>query len=162
MKEKIYVNSPKIILFQPEIAQNLGTILRLCTCFGVSLHVIEPCGFPFSSKALKRSMMDYGELDYVTRHVNFQKYSNARSLNNETTRMILLTTKGNKCLWDFNFSRGDHLFFGNEGHGVPDTVAKQANARVFIPMPGKGRSLNLAVSVGIALSEATRQLRNNL
>ena len=162
MIKEIFVCSPKIVLFQPEIAQNLGTILRLCACFGVSLDVIEPCGFPFSSKALKRSMMDYGQLGSVTRHINFQKYSDKRCLSSKTNRMILLTTKGNKCLWDFNFCKSDHLFFGNEGHGVPDIVAEKANARVFIPMPGKGRSLNLAVSVGIALSEATRQLRNKL
>ena len=160
MTKEIIVSSTKIVLFQPEIAQNLGTILRLCTCFGVSLDVIEPCGFPFSSKALKRSMMDYGRLESVTRHINFQQYDEQKYLNVQTSRMILLTTKGNQCLWDFNFSKGDHLFFGNEGHGVPDIIAEKANARVFIPMPGKGRSLNLAVSVGIALGEATRQLRN--
>ena len=160
MIKEIIVRSPKIVLFQPEIAQNLGTILRLCACFGVSLDVIEPCGFPFSSKALKRSMMDYGRLGSVTRHINFNKYNEKTFLNAQTSRMILLTTKGDKCLWDFNFCKGDHLFFGNEGYGVPDIVAEKANARVFIPMPGKGRSLNLAVSVGIALGEATRQLRN--
>ncbi len=160
MVKEIIVSSTKIVLFQPEIAQNLGTILRLCACFGVSLDVIEPCGFPFSLKALKRSMMDYGRLESVTKHINFQKYDEQKYLNSKTSRMILLTTKGNKCLWDFNFSKGDHLFFGNEGNGVPDIVAEKANARVFIPMPGKGRSLNLAVSVGIALGEATRQLRN--
>ena len=160
MTNKLKNKPPKIILFQPEIAQNLGTILRLCTCFGVSLNVIEPCGFPFSSKALKRAMMDYGELNSVTRYVNFQKYYDQTSLTRENCRMILLTTKGNECLWDFDFCYGDHLFFGNEGHGVPDIVAKKASAKVFIPMPGRGRSLNLAVSAGIALSEATRQLRN--
>ena len=162
MIKEILARSPKIVLFQPEIAQNLGTIIRLCACFGVSLDVIEPCGFPFSAKALKRSMMDYGQLDSLTRHINFQNYNDKKSLNAQTSRMILLTTKGNECLWDFNFCKGDHLFFGNEGHGVPEFVAEQANARVFIPMPGKGRSLNLAVSVGIALGEATRQLRNKL
>ena len=153
--------SPTIVLYQPEIAQNLGTILRLCTCFGVSLTVIEPCGFPFSSKALRRAMMDYGELSSVKRHINFQEYYQQSFISPEKNRMILLTTKGNDCLWDFAFCEGDHLFFGNEGHGVPDSISDRAKARVFIPMPGHGRSLNLAVSVGIALSEVTRQLRDN-
>ena len=155
------MQSPKIILFQPEIAQNLGTILRLCTCFGVQLNVIEPCGFPFSSKALKRSMMDYGELDSVTRYINFQGYHEERIARSEQNRMILFTTKGNQCLWDFAFCQSDHLFFGNEGHGVPESIAQKSSARVFIPMPGRGRSLNLAVSAGIAISELTRQLRHN-
>ena len=150
----------KIILFQPEIPQNLGTILRLCTCFGVSLDVIEPCGFPFSSKALRRAMMDYGELNSVTRHISFQKYYDGKILSNEKSRMILLTTKGTECLWDFTFCKGDNLIFGNEGHGVPEEVAAKVDAKVFIPMPGKGRSLNLAVSVGISVSEVSRQLRN--
>lgn len=149
----------KIILFQPEIAQNLGTILRLCTCFGVSLDVIEPCGFPFSSKALKRAMMDYGELTSVTRHISFQKYCDKKMLSGQESRMILLTTKGSECIWDFDFNQGDNLIFGNEGHGVPNFVVEKANAKVFIPMPGGGRSLNLAVSVGISVSEVSRQLR---
>ena len=159
MDIKTRIKSSKIILFQPEIAQNLGTILSLCTCFGIPLNVIEPCGFPFSSKALKRSMMDYGQLDSITRYISFQKYYEDRMLLSDNNRMILLTTKGTDCLWDFDFCQGDHLFFGNEGHGVPEDVAQKASARVFIPMPGRGRSLNLAVSTGIALSELTRQIR---
>ncbi len=159
MTLEIGTSSPEIILFEPEIPQNLGTILRLCSCFGVSLNVIEPCGFPFSSKALKRAMMDYGELDSIMRYTSFQKYHDYKLLTSKRSRMVLLTTKGNKCLWDFKFNYGDHLFFGNEGHGVPENVAQKANAKVFIPMPGGGRSLNLAVSTGIALSESLRQLR---
>ena len=150
----------EIVLFQPEIAQNLGAIVRLCACFGVSLNVIEPCGFPFSSKFVKRAMMDYGELSSVERYINFQEYYEQSFVSSEKNRMILLTSKGNECLWDFAFCEGDHLFFGNEGHGVPDSIYEKAKARVFIPMPGRGRSLNLAVSAGIALSEITRQLRN--
>ncbi len=150
----------KIILFQPEIAQNLGTILRLCTCFGVSLDVIEPCGFPFSSKALRRAMMDYGELNSIKRHISFQKYHDEKILSDEKSRVILLTTKGTQCLWDFNFCFGDNIMFGNEGHGVSEEVAEKVDAKVFIPMPGNGRCLNLAVSVGISVSEVSRQLRN--
>ena len=148
----------KIVLFEPEIAQNMGTIVRLCACFGIPLGVIEPCGFPFSSKALKRAMMDYGELNDVEKYINFQKYFDQKKVQNLESRMILLTTKGDECLWDFKFSVGDHLFFGNEGHGVPNSVAIKSDAKVYIPMQGGGRSLNLSISVGIALGEATRQL----
>ena len=150
--------SPKIILYQPEIAQNLGAILRLCSCFGVRLEVIEPCGFPFSSKALKRVIMDYGEVSSVVRHTSFHKYCDQISSISDKSRMILFSTKGNKCIWNFKFNSGDHLFFGNEGHGVPENVAQKADAKVFIPMLGQGRSLNLAMSAGIALGEVTRQL----
>ena len=148
----------KIILLEPEIAQNVGTILRLCSCFGVSLNVIEPCGFPFSSKALKRAMMDYGEVADVTRYISFQKYLDEKKGLKSQSRMILLTTKGDESLWDFKFSASDHLFFGNEGHGVPDSVVVESDAKVYIPMQGGGRSLNLAISAGISLAEATRQL----
>ena len=148
----------KIVLFQPEIAQNMGAIVRLCACFGISLGVIEPCGFPFSSKALKRAMMDYGELNDVEKYINFQKYFDQKKVQNSESRMILLTTKGEECLWDFKFSACDHLFFGNEGHGVPNSVAIKSDAKVYIPMQGGGRSLNLSISAGIALAEATRQL----
>ncbi len=159
MLQKIQKNSPTVILYQPEIAQNLGTILRLCSCFGVPLNVIEPCGFPFSSRALKRSMMDYGQLTSVVKYINFDNYFEKKEACVSKKRMILLTTKGNQCLWDFDFCLGDHLFFGNEGGGVPDSVAEKANAKVFIPMPGGGRSLNLAVSAGIVLGEVIRQSR---
>ena len=148
----------KNVLFQPEIAQNMGAIVRLCACFGISLGVIEPCGFPFSSKALKRAMMDYGELNDVEKYINFQKYFDQKKVQNLESRMILLTTKGEECLWDFKFSACDHLFFGNEGHGVPNSVAIKSDAKVYIPMQGGCRSLNLSISAGIALGEATRQL----
>ena len=160
MATEIDTRNVRIILFQPEIAQNVGTILRLCTCFGLSLDVIEPCGFPFSSKALKRAMMDYGELSSVTRHISFQRYYDNDILANDKSRLILLTTRGSECLWDFDFCDGDNFIFGNEGHGVTKAIEEKANAKVFIPMPGQGRSLNLAVSVGITVSEVFRQLRN--
>ena len=150
--------SLNLVLFQPEIAQNMGTILRLCACFGVSLNIIEPCGFPFSSKGLKRAAMDYADFADVRRHINFKKYFEEISEKFENSRLILLTTKGTRSLWDFNFRANDHLIFGNESSGVPIFVSDQADARIFIPMPAGGRSLNLAVSAGIALGEATRQL----
>ena len=87
-----------------------------------------------------------------------EKYFDGKKVQILESRMILLTTKGDECLWDFKFSVGDHLFFGNEGHGVPNNVAIKSDAKVFIPMRGGGRSLNLAISAGIALGEATRQL----
>mgnify|MGYP006127771713 CR=1 FL=1 len=148
----------KIVLFQPEIAQNMGTIVRLCACFGVSMDVIEPCGFPFSSKALKRSAMDYADSVSVKTHINFLKYCENKIVKDNKSRVILMTTKGTQSLWDFSFNKHDHLFFGSEGSGVPPSVAENVDAKIFIPMQGGGRSLNLAVSAGIALAEATRQL----
>ena len=130
------IKSSEIILFQPEIAQNLGSVIRLCSCFGLPLNVIEPCGFPFSSKALKRVMMDYGELASITRHISFQKYQEERETIFKSSRMILLTTKGTQCLWDFDFCHGDHLFFGNEGHGVPlwlhSSMSRQGHSQQYI------------------------------
>ena len=103
MAKKYDSASLEIVLFQPEIAQNLGAIARLCACFGVSLNVIEPCLFPFSSKFVKRAMMDYGEISSVVRHLSFEKYFDQIKVSEEKSRMILLTTKGTECLWNFNF-----------------------------------------------------------
>ena len=155
LKDRLLLN---VALFQPEIAQNMGTILRLCACFGVPLHVIRPCGFPFSSKALKRAAMDYQEFGVLKTYANFRKYLEESSRKMESTRLILLTTKVKNSLWTFNFHENDHILLGNESSGVPSFVAEQADARICIPMLGGGRSLNVAVSAGIALGEASRQL----
>ena len=147
-----------LTLFQPEIAQNMGAVIRLCACFGITLNVIEPCGFPFSSKALKRAAMDYAHFAEVKRHVNFKNYYEKMITKVKNNRLILFSTKGNHALWDFKFHKNDHLIFGNESSGVPTNVSEQVDSQVYIPMPGRGRSLNIAVSAGIGLAEATRQL----
>lgn len=144
----------RIAAFQPDIAPNLGTMIRLAACFNVAIDVIEPCGFPFSVKALRRSAMDYADIADITRHDSWEAFQTQR-----TGRLILLTTKAATPLWDFSFQEGDTIMTGRESAGVPGEVAHATDARLLIPMPGGGRSLNVAVSAGIALGEATRQLR---
>ena len=129
-------------------------MIRLAACFNVAIDVIEPCGFPFSVKALRRSAMDYADIADITRHDSWEAFQTQR-----TGRLILLTTKAATPLWDFSFQEGDTIMTGRESAGVPGEVAHATDARLLIPMPGGGRSLNVAVSAGIALGEATRQLR---
>ncbi len=148
--------SLKVVCYEPDIAQNLGTTIRLCACFGVKLVIIEPCGFPFSSRALKRSSLDYAEFADVSKYKNFESFC----LDHVGSRLILLTTKTNRNIWDFSFKSNDVLVMGSETSGVSELVAQKVDAKLVIPMPGGGRSLNVAVSTGIALGEATRQLRS--
>jgi len=129
-------------------------MIRLAACFDVSIDVIEPCGFPFSVKALRRSAMDYADIADITRHNSWESFSQQRK-----GRLVLLTTKAATPLWDFSFQPDDIIMTGRESAGVPEAVAKTCDARLLIPMPGGGRSLNVAVSAGIALGEAVRQLR---
>lgn len=146
----------RLAVFQPDIAANLGSMIRLTACFDVPLDVIEPCGFPFSVKALRRAAMDYADLADITRHDSWESFSTSRP----PSRLILLSTKASTSLWNFNFQPSDTLMMGRESAGVPDAVAASCDCRVHIPMPGGGRSLNVAVSAGIALSEALRQIQN--
>lgn len=144
----------RLAAFQPDIALNLGAMIRLAACFGVPIDVIEPCGFPFSVKALRRSAMDYADIADMTRHNDWDSFQSQRQ-----GRLILLSTKAAIPFWDFKFMAGDILMTGRESAGVPDDVHTAADAAVLIPMPGGGRSLNVAMSAGIVLSEAVRQLR---
>ncbi len=147
-------NNLRLAAFQPDIALNLGAMIRLTACFGVPLDVIEPCGFPFSVKALKRSAMDYADIADITRHNSWDSFQEQQQ-----GRLILLSTKAAIPFWDFQFQAGDVLMTGRESAGVPDDVHNAADAAVLIPMPGGGRSLNVAMSAGIVLAEATRQLQ---
>ncbi len=144
----------RIAAFQPDIAPNLGTMIRLAACFDAGIDVIEPCGFPFSVKALRRSAMDYADIADITRHASWESFQAQ-----QTGRLILMSTKAAIPLWDFQFQAGDTLMMGRESAGVPAEVASACDARLIIPMPGGGRSLNVAVSAGIAIGEASRQLR---
>jgi len=150
---EILAKKLRIAAFQPDIAPNLGTMIRLAACFDAGIDVIEPCGFPFSVKALRRSAMDYADIADISRHASWQDFQAGR-----TGRLILLSTKAATPLWDFSFENGDTIMMGRESAGVPADVASACDARLLIPMPGGGRSLNVAVSAGIALGEATRQL----
>ncbi len=147
----------EIALFQPDIAGNVGTILRTAACFGVSAHIVEPCGFPFSDTALKRAGMDYAVRANVRRHADWAAFEGWRAA--AAKRLVLLTTAGATPLPDFDFDQGDLLLFGSESAGVPPPVHAAAAARVAIPMQPGFRSLNVAVAAGIALAEALRQTK---
>ena len=145
----------KIALYQPDIAQNLGAAMRLSAWFGVSLEVIEPCGFPLTSKALRRTAMDYGEPESLIRHKSWDNFKESES--RAGSRLVLLTTKAAKPITGFSFEESDTLLFGRESAGVPQEVHKAANARIYIPLAGNARSFNLVSSASIALFEALRQ-----
>ena len=145
----------RLAVYQPDIAPNLGSIIRICACFDVALDIIEPCGFPLSLKALRRSAMDYADLADMTRHDSWEDFQKTCS----ASRRILMTTRAEIDLWDFTFRPDDILMMGRESAGVPEEVHAACEGLVRIAMPGGGRSLNVAVSAGIALSEALRQTR---
>ena len=145
----------RIALYQPDIAGNTGTIIRLAACFGVPVDIIEPCGFPFSDRQLKRSAMDYAQAAQVERRPNFEAF--AQAMQQGGHRIVLLTSQGDVRLPDAEFQAGDVLLLGSEGAGVPDEVHQYAGLRVRIPMRSGLRSLNIAVAAGIALGEALRQ-----
>ena len=150
----------RLALYQPDIAQNTGTILRLGACFGVPIDVIGPTGFDMSDRALKRAALDYLTLVDLTRHVSFDAFMAARAASPEPRgRLVLLTTKAATSHCDFSFAPGDTLLLGRESAGVPDTVHECADARITIPLRPGLRSLNVAVAAAMALGEALRQTR---
>ena len=148
----------EIALFEPDQPQNTGTMLRLAACMGVPAHVIEPCGFPFSHKAFRRSAMDYADLVELHHHMDFDSFNGARKAAGK--RLILLTTKSSEPYTAFTFTPGDILVVGSESTGAPDYVHESADARVTIPMATGARSLNVAVSMAMVLGEALRQTRS--
>ncbi|KQW83138.1 tRNA (cytidine(34)-2'-O)-methyltransferase [Brevundimonas sp. Root1279] len=145
----------RLALFQPAIPQNVGACIRLSACFGVELHVIEPTGFRFDDRAMKRAALDYGPLGHMTRHADWDAFQQNRT----GGRLVLFTTKGATPLDSFRFEPDDVLLFGSEPSGAPEHVHEAADARVVIPLKPGARSLNLSVSAGIALWEAIRQNR---
>jgi tRNA (cytidine/uridine-2'-O-)-methyltransferase len=151
----------RIAAFQPDIPQNLGALMRISVCFGMPLDVIEPCGFPFSSKAVKKAAMDYAADADITAHSNWEQFQANRASQQTVGRLILLTTKAAKPCWSIDFHPNDTLLLGRESAGAPPEVHEAADARILIPMPGGGRSLNIAVSAGIVVAEATRQMSLN-
>jgi tRNA (cytidine/uridine-2'-O-)-methyltransferase len=146
----------RIALYQPDIAGNTGTILRMAACLGVAVDIIEPAGFDLSDRNLKRAGMDYLEMAALTRHVDFATFDAWRR--SEQRRLVLLSTKAALPYLDFAFSDGDILLFGRESAGVPDTVHDGADARLLIPMKGGGRSLNVALATAMVTGEALRQI----
>lgn len=145
----------RLALYQPDIAGNVGTIMRLAACFGIPLDIIMPCGFPLSDKALKRSAMDYGDAADVTRHASAESFFALAAADHR--RIVLLTSSGGTPLPAARFTANDTLLLGAESSGVPADVHDRAGMRVRIPMRAGFRSLNIAVAAGIALGEAMRQ-----
>lgn len=147
----------RLALFQPDIPQNTGTLIRLGACLGLGIDIIEPTGFPWGDRALKRAGLDYWELAEVKRHTSWETFCLARA---ETpSRLILLTTKSDLPYTDFTFEAGDTLLLGRESAGAPPEVHSTANARLTIPMQPGLRSMNVALAAAMVLGEALRQTK---
>lgn len=145
----------RIALYQPDIAGNTGTILRLAACLGFEVDIIEPAGFDLSDRNLKRAGMDYLATSKLTRHVNWQQFEEWRATTGR--RLVLASTKAAKPYIDLSYQPNDILLFGRESAGVPDHVHNASDERIIIPMVEGQRSINLAVSVALVTGEALRQ-----
>jgi len=143
-----------VALYQPDIAQNVGSILRTAVAFGVEVHLIEPMGFVWNEQKMRRAGMDYLERARVTRHASWQAFTASAHYQ----RLVLLTTKGATPLQQFTPQDGDCYLFGSEGAGVPEEVHQQVDERIVIPMVAGERSINLAQSCGITLFNVMRDL----
>lgn len=147
----------QVALYEPDIAQNTGTILRLCACLGVAAHIIEPAGFPVSDRAFRRAGMDYLDQVTVMRHASwaaFEDWRRARHLD-----LVLFTTRAATSYLERRFTDDDVLLFGRESAGVPDAVHAAADARLMVPMREGLRSLNVAMACAMVVGEALRQTR---
>ena len=144
---------PKIALYEPDIPQNTAAIIRTCSCLGADLEIIEPCGFLFSDKRFKRVVMDYMD----EKMIKFYQSSDEFFQSKKNKRVILMTTKSSKSYVNFKFKSDDTLLFGRESAGVPKNVHDLIKHRLKIPMINNKRSLNIATSVAIILSENLKQ-----
>src|SRR5438874_8482450 len=149
----------RIALYQPDIPQNAGTLLRLAACLGIEAHIIEPAGFPTSDRAFRRAGMDYLDQVALVRHASFAAFETWRA--RERARLILLTTRASTSYLDHAFRGSDILLFGRESSGVPQEVHAAADARLVIPMRPGLRSLNVAVAAAMVVGEAVRQARGD-
>ncbi|MDB5594455.1 MAG: hypothetical protein JWM36_1416 [Hyphomicrobiales bacterium] len=147
-----------LALYQPDIPQNTGTMLRSCACLGVSAAIIEPAGFPISDRHFRRSGMDYLDHVEIARHVSFAAFETWRR--EAGRRLVLLTTVGSVPYTSFSFQPGDVLMVGRESAGVPDGVHDAADARIVIPILPTLRSLNVAVAAAMVIGEALRQMQD--
>ena len=143
----------KIALYEPDIPQNTASIIRTCSCLGVNLEIIEPCGFLFNDRRFKRVVMDYLDENMIKIYRSADEFF----LKKKNDRIILMTTKSKKNYTKFRFKKNDTLLFGRESAGVPEKIHKKIKYKIKIPMIEKKRSLNLSTSVAIALSENIRQ-----
>ena len=147
----------RLALFQPDIPQNTGTILRLCACLAIEAHLIEPAGFPSSDRAFRRAGMDYLDQVALTRHASWMAFEAWRG--QEKLRLILFSTRATTPYLEHKFDAGDVLLFGRESAGVTEEVFAATDARLVIPMQPGLRSLNVAMAAAIAVGEALRQTR---
>ena len=145
-----------IALYQPDIHQNTAAIIRLGACLRLKVHIIEPCSFSLEDKRFKRVVMDYDKFTKIFKYGNFLDFKEK----NSKSRIILLTTKATKNYLNFKFKKNDILLFGRESAGVPESIHIDTKVKIKIPLQKKVRSLNVAMSVAIASSEAIRQLEN--
>ncbi len=145
----------RIALYQPDIPQNTGTILRLCACLGIEAHVIGPAGFPTSDRAFRRAGMDYLDVVAIMRHDSWRDFAVWRR--EQGHRLVLFTTSATVSYLDHGYAAGDILLFGRESAGVPPDIHAAADARVKIPMREGLRSLNVALAAAMAAGEALRQ-----
>lgn len=146
----------RLALYEPDIPQNTGAILRLAACFGVGVDIIEPCGFVLDDKRLRRVGMDYLDAVELVRHASWVRYLAARE-GSIGGRLVLLTTAAETAYQDFRFAPDDVLLCGRESAGVPQAVHEAADARIRVPMAPGARSLNVAMAAAVVLGEALRQ-----
>ncbi len=145
----------KILLYQPDIAGNVGTIIRTCACLGLELNIIEPCGFPFDDERVKRSSMGYFDQIIIKKYDSFENFKNE----NKDCRIVLLTIKTNQKYYDFKFKKNDVLMVGRETSGVPDNIHNSVDEKIVIPMKNGTRCLNVAISLSMVVGEALKQCR---
>ena len=149
----------RLALYQPDIPQNTGTLLRLGACLDLAVDIIEPCGFLFNEKAMRRAGMDYLEFSNYRRHDSWEDFLAYRRENpQEYGRLVLLTTKGKQSFLDFEFKSNDIILMGRESAGVPENVHNTVDAELLIPMNPQARSINMAVSADMAVTEGLRQI----
>ena len=153
----IQTSQMRIALYQPDIPQNTGTILRAAACLGVNVDIIGPTGFDISDRALKRAALDYLPHVQINRHLNFDEFDKSQS---PSSRLILLTTQAKTSYTSFKFKPCDILLLGSESKGVPQEIHDKASHRICIPMKTGLRSLNIAIATAMVLGEALRQLNN--
>jgi len=145
----------RIALYEPDIPQNTGTILRLCACLGIEAHIVEPAGFPVTDRAFRRAGMDYLDRVVIARHGSFASFDDWRK--RERLTLVLLTTAAEQSYLDHMFRNDQVLLFGRESAGVPETVHQAADLRLRIPLNEGMRSLNIAMAVAMVAGEALRQ-----
>lgn len=154
-----YGAAPRLALYQPDIPQNAGTILRMAACLGLGVDIIQPTGFDMSDRALRRAALDYLDQVKLTRHTSWDAFEAWRRGAEPARRLVLLTTHGAMPYLDFKFAAGDILMVGRESAGVPEEVHRTADARLRVPIRPGLRSLNVAVAAAMVVGEAMRQAR---